>query len=293
MLWRTTKATFVATGIASAILLTSGCSAGSTAPVDSKEQGKPSASPAASADVLRVGTDPTHPPHDLLDKDGKMVGWENDLMVAIGTKLGMTVEYSAASFDALLPGLTSGRFDAVFANMGVTAERLKVVDMVTAFESGQAFLAKKGSGLELNTLDALCGVSVGVTRGSTQADLSAEQSDKCTAAGKPPVEIKVFQSGDQIILAVESGRVDTYWTAQPIAQYYATQPGSVLVVAGDAPIERSKTAIALPKGSELTEPVHKALQALIDDGTYGDILAKWHLEDNAITTSVVNPTTAK
>lgn len=278
-----------------AVMLTSAC--GSEAPDEdtAAAPGEDVDAPSEElADVcggepLIVGTDPTHPPHDFLDEDGEIVGWENEFIYAVGEQMGCEIEYQSASFDALLPGLSSNRYDLVFANMGVTAERLEVVDMVTAFAGGQAFLAHADSGLELPDLDALCGVSVGVTRGSVQADLAAEQSEKCTAAGEEPVEVMLFQTGDQIILAVESKRVDSYWTAGPIAQFYSDQPGSVLAVAGDVPGTRGVTAIALPKGSELTEPVHEAVQALIDDGTYMGILEEWGLQDNAIETSEINP----
>lgn len=270
-----------------AAALMSGCGSGSADGADGESTGTSTGS-----GPLIVGTDPTHPPHDFLDENGELVGWENEFILEVAKELGREVEYKSASFDALIPGLTSGRYDLVFANMGVTAERLEVLDMVTAFAGGQAFLVHAGSGLELPTLDELCGHSVGVTRGSTQADLAAEQSQKCTEDGKEPVEIKFYQTGDQIILAVESKRVDTYWTAGPIAQYYASQPKSVLAVGGEVPGTRGISAIALPKDSELTDDVHGAVQSLIDDGTYMEILEKWKLQDNAIETSEINPTPA-
>lgn len=244
---------------------------------------------AESGDPLIVGTDPTHPPHDFLNEDGEIIGWEHQFILAVAEEMGREVEYQAASFDALLPGLSSGRYDLVFANMGITAERLEVVDMVTAFASGQAFLARADSGLDISDLDELCGIGVGTTRGSQQADLAAAQSETCTAGGEDPVDVQLFQTGDQIILAVEAGRVDSYWTAEPIAQYYANTPGSVLSVVGTVPGERGLTAIALPKDSELTEPVHEAVQALIDDGTYMGVLEEWNLEAGAIETSEINP----
>jgi polar amino acid transport system substrate-binding protein len=264
------------------VITLAGCAAGGSGAEQTKEPRAASSEPA-----LRIATDATHPPHDFLDKKGKLVGWENELMYAIADKMGRDVVYSKVGFATLIPGLQAGRYDMVFANMGITPERLQAVDMVTAFESGQAFLGNKAKGLKVDKLEDLCGISIGVTRGSTQAQLSEEQSAKCVADGKPAVQIKTFQSGDEIILAVESGRVDIYWTAQPIAQYYSTQPDSVLEIAGLVPIARSKTAIALPKGSELTEPVRKALQAVIDDGTYMKILKKWNLQDNAIKTAEI------
>lgn len=242
-----------------------------------------------SKDPITVGTDPSHPPHDFLDKNGKTVGWEYEFMQAIGQQMGRPVEYKSAAFAALLPGLQSGRYDLVFANLGVTKERLAIVDMATVFKSGQAFLGNADSDLNLSTLDTLCGQTLGTTQGSTQADLAQQESDKCVASGSKAIDIKLFPTGEQIILAVESGRVDVYWTAQPIAQYYATQPGARLKIVGKVPGTTNPTAIAFPKDSPLTEEVHTAVQALIDDGTYLKILKKWQLEENAITTSEVNP----
>lgn len=262
-----------------AAALLAGCS-GSAGPDSASES--PSGDPGSDSKVMRIATDATHPPHDFLDENGKLVGWENELMLAVGERMGYEVEYSTVSFDALIPGLESDRYDVVFANMGITPERLAVVDMITAFEGGQAFLGNEANGIRIDGLEDLCGVSIGVTRGSTQADLVEQQSAKCVANGEPAVEIMPFQSGDQIILAVESNRVEIYWTAQPIASHYSMQPGSVLEIAGLVPDTRNNTAIALQKDSELTEPMRDALQSLIDDGTYQSILDEWNLSDNAI-----------
>lgn len=247
---------------------------------------------AADGEVLVVGTDPTHPPHDFLDGSGANTGWEYDFMQAVGTELGRPVQYQNAAFAALIPGLSSGRYNAVLANMGISKERLDVVDMVTVFQGGQAFLGLDGKGLDFPTLDALCGFSIGTTTGSQQADLADTQTKKCVADGKEPVEVKLFGTGDEIILAVQAGRVDVYWTAEPIAQYYATQPDSVLAVVGRVPGTVGLSAIALPKGTPLTEEMHRAVQSLIDDGTYGKILEKWSLGNNAITRSEINPAPA-
>lgn len=255
----------------------------------------PGPQPTANADnqVITVGTDPTHPPHDFLDKDGKIVGWERDFMEDIGKELGRPIKYESAAFAALLPGLQAKRYDLVFANVGVSAEREAAVDMVTVLNSSQAFLGQKDSQLKLSTLDTLCGVTLGTSQGSQQADAAAKQSAACTAAGKKPINIKLFPTGEAIILAVESGRAEVYWTSAPIAQYYASQPDTKLKVLGIVPDTENQSAIAFPKDSPLVPEVHKAVQKLIDDGTYASVLEKWGLSDNAITKSVVNPNTSK
>jgi polar amino acid transport system substrate-binding protein len=45
----------------------------------------------------------------------------------------------------LIPGLQGGRFDITNSSMYITAERLKVIDMVPYLKSGEAILALKGA----------------------------------------------------------------------------------------------------------------------------------------------------
>ncbi len=43
------------------------------------------------------------------------------------------------------------------------------------------------------------------------------------------------------------------------------------------------------KDAELAEPVSKAINQAIEDGTYGKVLERWGLEEEAVTKSEVNP----
>ncbi|HTA35084.1 MAG TPA: transporter substrate-binding domain-containing protein, partial [Solirubrobacteraceae bacterium] len=49
--------------------------------------------------------------------------------------------------------------------------------------------------------------------------------------------------------------------------------------------------IAIPKKSGMTQPVLGALKAIIADGTYSKILAKWGLQSGAIKEPTVNGAT--
>jgi polar amino acid transport system substrate-binding protein len=52
---------------------------------------------------------------------------------------------SVGSFDSLIPGVVSGRFDMLTADLGVTEDRLEQVDFVTEFQVATAFAVKEGS----------------------------------------------------------------------------------------------------------------------------------------------------
>src|SRR5829696_9680658 len=57
-----------------------------------------------------IGTDSSYPPNEFLDTDGKtVVGWDVDLFNAVAAKLGLKAEYQSAVFDAIIPGVQSGK----------------------------------------------------------------------------------------------------------------------------------------------------------------------------------------
>src|SRR5947209_18143121 len=70
------------------------------------------------------------PPDDFRNEKGEIVGWEVDLIRAAVQALGLDLDLRPPTFDTLIPGLQSRRFDAAIGQMGVTNVRLKVVDQI-------------------------------------------------------------------------------------------------------------------------------------------------------------------
>ena len=76
-----------------------------------------------------IGTDSSYPPNEFLDRDGKtVIGWEVDLFNAIGAKLGLKTEWQSAVFDAIIPGIGSGKYEMGISSFFTTDERKKRVD---------------------------------------------------------------------------------------------------------------------------------------------------------------------
>ena len=49
--------------------------------------------------------------------------------------------------------------------------------------------------------------------------------------------------------------------------------------------------MGLPKDSDMAAPMQAAIQHLIENGTYEKVIVKWGLQDGAIKTVPLNPTT--
>ena len=63
----------------------------------------------------------------VVDKDGKITGFDVDLIQAIGKQMGMEVNIQNMSFDGLVPALKTGNLDVAISGMTITEERKKSI----------------------------------------------------------------------------------------------------------------------------------------------------------------------
>ena len=97
----------------------------------------------ASKGTLIVASDATYAPMEFVATNGKtVIGVDADLAKAIGGVLGLKVKVVNASFDRIIPGLQSGKYDIGMSAFTDTKARQKVVDFVTYFSAGTSFYAK-------------------------------------------------------------------------------------------------------------------------------------------------------
>lgn len=80
------------------------------------------------AGKIVVGSDTAFPPFENVE-DGATIGFDVDLMKAIGEKLGVAVEFKSYKFDALITGVQAGtEFDMIASAMTITEERKQSID---------------------------------------------------------------------------------------------------------------------------------------------------------------------
>lgn len=78
--------------------------------------------------TIVVGSDTAFPPFENVES-GTTVGFDVDLMNAIGEKLGVTIEFKSYKFDALITGVQAGtEFDMIASAMTITEERKQSID---------------------------------------------------------------------------------------------------------------------------------------------------------------------
>ncbi len=242
------------------------------------------------AGVLRVGSDIAYAPVEFFDKDGKTpIGIDPDIAKALEAQLGVKLVFQNGTFDGLITSLRAKRIDLVMSALSDTPERQKLVDFVDYFTAGTSILVKKGNPEGIKSLDDFCGKTVALQRGTTQEDVAKAQVTKCQQAGKP-LKVLAFDRDTEALLQVKQGRAVADMNDFPVAAYNAKTAGggNDFEVVGEQ-IEAGPYGIGVRKeDTQVRDALQKALQAIIDDGTYAKVLATWNVAQGAVTSAVVN-----
>lgn len=220
-------------------------------------------------------------PPDEFVVDGELVGWSVDIAREMQERLGVPFNYVGTSFDAIIPGLIGKRFDAGFSSFGSTPERLAQLDFVAQRKIGTAFGLPIDSDLEISTETDACGHTIAVISGSWDNQLLEKLSEeKCVAADLPAVDIQLHQNQNAAELAVRSGRAEATLASSAKMAYLAQETGAFRVSA--LVLDPVYSNIGVRKGDALGQIMTDAIQTMIDDGTYQQIMAKWNLADSGM-----------
>jgi polar amino acid transport system substrate-binding protein len=244
--------------------------------------------------VLRVGSDIEYAPIEFYKENGQEPqGLDIDLAQALAAKLGMTATFvNDTDFAGIIGALRSGRFDVVMSAMNDTPDRRgKGVDFIDYFRAGSAILVQKGNPKQVKDLDDLCGTTVAVQKGTTQdTDVLGAVEAKCRTAGRV-LSVLRFEKDIDALQQVKNGRAVADLEDFPVAAYNAATAGG----GADFDVVPQQFGavgvygIAVPAdNTALRDRLQGALRAIIDDGTYDRILARWNISAGALKTAAVN-----
>jgi polar amino acid transport system substrate-binding protein len=239
--------------------------------------------------TLTVGSDTSYAPAEYIAEDGKTpVGYDVDLIKAIANVLGVKADVQSADFTGIIPAIGS-KYDVGISSFTIRADREGQVNMIEYFNAGEAYAVAKGNPKNVDFND-ICGKTVGVQTGTVEDDeLTDVITKKCTDDGKPaPKPLKYAKQSD-VTTALVGGKADLMFADSPIIAYAIAQTNGQLEQLGDVFESAPQGIVVSKKDQALTDAVQKATQKLIDDGTYGKILAAWGNEIGAVKTAELNP----
>ena len=238
--------------------------------------------------TLTVGDNLQYAPAEFLGgPDGQTpTGYDVDLAKALGRVLGAEVEVSHAEFASIIPSIGS-QYEAGIASISINPERLEQVNMIAYISAGSTFSVQAGNPENLDPAD-LCGTTMGVQTGTIQDEDADALSAACTDAGSEPIEVLRYSSQADVTTNLVGGKIDVMYADSPVGQHAALQTGGQVEQLGDV-TDAAPQGIAVARDdAELTAALQAAMQHLMDEGVWADILDTWGVS-GALETAELNP----
>lgn len=221
--------------------------------------------------VLKVATEAGFMPFEYVDaQTGELMGFDMDLIRAVGEVLGLEVQIDNIAWDGLIPALLNDNYDCLIAGITITPERQQAVDFSEPyFESVLTVVTKNGA--EISGLDGLAG-KIAAVQINTTGDFAA--SDLADAG-----ELKSVSRYDTVADAMQAviiGAADVVLIDLPVANaYLQANPAAPLHHVGPV-ADNEFYGIAVNKTNKaLLEQINSALAELKANGTYEQIFQKW------------------
>lgn len=242
--------------------------------------------------VLRVGSQQTFPPIEFREP-GKTepTGASRELLDEVAKRLGLKLEYIQGEYASLISGVEADRFDIASGGISDTEEREQKLDFVNYMMSGGSMMVLAKNPASFKDINDFCGRGVATLLGSRVIMSAVEAaSENCVKRGQQPIRAEQLPSAPDARMQLDLERVEAYLGDFPALVYMGTQfPGRYRIVGGNYILTPYVTSWGFAKTrTGLRDAVQKAMQGMLQDGTYKKVLDKWGVGGGALPAITVN-----
>lgn len=222
-------------------------------------------------DVWEIGTEPAFPPFEMRDDaTGNLIGFDIDLMTAIGEAAGREVRFISLPFDGLIPALQSRTIDGAISGMTITAERAQTIDFSRPYFKAGLAIAVREDNTDIDSFESLAGKRIAVQIGTTGAEQAAQVEG---------ATVSTFDGAPLALQELLNGRVDAVVNDLPVTLFAINEANlRGIKIVGEL-LTEEYYGIALPQNSEDLALINTALGDLIQNGTYAQIYQQWFTAD--------------
>lgn len=221
--------------------------------------------------VLRVGMDPTYMPFEMTNKQGEIIGFEVDILKAMAKAMGVKLELVSVSYDGIIPGLLTDKFDMIGSGMTVNQERNLKVNFTDPFiKTGQTLLIRKDLEGKIKSYKDLNSADYKITSklGTTGEFVAKRVINRAQYFG--------YNTEADAVLEVVNGRADGFIYDAPYNVVALEKLGNGQLIFLDEPFTYEPLAFALKKGDyDSINWINNFLNQIKNDGSYDRIYNKW------------------
>ncbi|MEV4127858.1 amino acid ABC transporter substrate-binding protein [Nocardia sp. NPDC049707] len=215
--------------------------------------------------VLKVGTEGTYAPFSYQGSDGKLTGYDVEVIQAVGDKIGKKVEFVQTPWDAIFAGLESKRFDLVANQVTVNDERKAKYSLSQPYTTSEGVIVTRADSTGITSLADLNGKTTAQSATSNWAKVAQGAGAK----------VEAVEGFVQAIQLLKTGRIDATVNDSLAVLEYTKKNGDAGVKVAVKTGQVSHQAFAARKDDAVIGQINTALEALSADGTLAKISEKY------------------
>jgi len=218
-------------------------------------------------------------PMNFRDERGNWTGFDTELAMLVGEKLGLKVSFQEIDWANKYQELEAGTITAIWNGFTANASeegvpRSNFVDFSYSYMLNQQSIVIKTARLnEFKSTDDLIGKKAACESGSAGESFAKELIKDPNLITGTPAQINTF-------LEVKSGAVDFAVVDILLAQRLAGSGDYSDLSVANITLDHEVYAVGFKKGSPLTQKVNKVLQELYDSGKLLELAKKYKLENS-------------
>jgi len=220
-------------------------------------------------------------PMNFRDERGNWTGFDTELAMLVGEKLGMKVTFQEIDWGNKYQELQAGTINAIWNGFTANASengvpRSNMVDFSYSYMlNQQSIVVKTERANEFKSMDDLTGKKAACESGSAGESFAKEFIEDANLITSTPAQISTF-------LEVKSGSVDFAVVDILLAKRLAGSGDYSDLTIANITLDHEVYAVGFKKGSPLTHKVNKVLKELYDEGKLMELAKKYKLENSLV-----------
>ncbi|WP_034632557.1 ABC transporter substrate-binding protein [Maridesulfovibrio bastinii] len=243
-----------------------------------------------SSGKIIVGINGIFPPMEF-KKSGsdKLIGFDIDLINALGKELGVQIVLDDQKFDQLINSINTNRVDLVISGLSDSAVRRKTLDFIDYFKTGTQCFTTKKFAQDVPDMQSLSGKTLAVSAATDYLTTMQKWSkNNLESKGKPGIKIMAVDSAATARMQMLQGRAQASALSPEALGWANMQQGNSFVPVGPVLDPNPYGICFSKKNTQLRDAVYAALKVLFENGTYSKIITEWHAEAGALAQPTIN-----
>jgi ABC-type amino acid transport substrate-binding protein len=194
---------------------------------------------------LNAATSGNLPPVAYVNEKNELVGYDIEVAHAVEKRLGFEIRINKLDWKGILPGLQTGRFDAVFSNVNATDERKTIFDFSIPYSRSAVVVVRRAGLKDINSYKDLKGRKVGAIAGGNDGEKPARAMEAEIGGF---ADFKGYAGYAEMFADLAIGRIDALVAPDTAAANFIRERPGIGEIAG-APYSVSFVSVPMQKGS--------------------------------------------